>query len=489
MRTLTLKDTGLLKSQCYINGAWVDAADGSTIAVLNPADGSHLGFVPNAGKDLTQQAIDGAAKAQTEWKARTAEDRARILRRWYELMLAHQDDLALIMTYEQGKPLAEAKGEIAYAASYIEWFAEEARRVYGEMVPSPWQDKRILVTHEPVGVCAAITPWNFPSAMITRKVAPALAAGCAIIVKPAEQTPMSALAMAELGQRAGIPAGVFSVITGDARAIGGVLTASPVVRKLTFTGSTEVGRILATQCAPTLKKMSLELGGNAPFIVFDDADLDEAVQGALASKYRNTGQTCVCANRLLVQSGVYDAFATKLAAAVTALKVSHGLEEGAAQGPLIDTDALAKVEDLVHDAVKHGARVLTGGKRHSLGGTFYEPTILGDVTPAMRIASEEVFGPVAPLFKFETEAEAIALANSTDFGLAAYFYANDMSRVWRVAEAIQAGMVGVNTGIISTAVAPFGGVKQSGMGREGAHQGIEEYMDTKYICMGGIHTR
>jgi len=487
MRTLTLKDTGLLKSQCYINGAWVDAADGSTIAVLNPATGSHIGSVPNAGKDLTQQAIHGAAQAQAEWKARTAEDRARILRRWYELMLTHQDDLALIMTYEQGKPLAEAKGEITYAASYIEWFAEEARRVYGEMVPSPWQDKRILVTHEPVGVCAAITPWNFPSAMITRKVAPALAAGCAIIVKPAEQTPLSALAMAELGQRAGIPAGVFSVITGDARAIGGVLTASPVVRKLTFTGSTEVGRILATQCAPTLKKMSLELGGNAPFIVFDDADLDEAVQGALASKYRNTGQTCVCANRLLVQAGVYDAFAAKLAAAVTALKVSHGLEEGAAQGPLIDTDALAKVEDLVGDAVKHGARVLAGGKRHTLGGTFYEPTILGDVTPAMRIASEEVFGPVAPLFKFETEAEAIALANNTEFGLAAYFYANDMSRVWRVAEAIQAGMVGVNTGIISTAVAPFGGVKQSGMGREGSHQGIEDYMDTKYICMGGIN--
>ena len=487
MRTLTLKDTGLLKSQCYINGAWVDAADGSTIAVLNPATGSHIGSVPNAGKDLTQQAIHGAAQAQAEWKARTAEDRARILRRWYELMLTHQDDLALIMTYEQGKPLAEAKGEITYAASYIEWFAEEARRVYGEMVPSPWQDKRILVTHEPVGVCAAITPWNFPSAMITRKVAPALAAGCAIIVKPAEQTPLSALAMAELGQRAGIPAGVFSVITGDARAIGGVLTASPVVRKLTFTGSTEVGRILATQCAPTLKKMSLELGGNAPFIVFDDADLDEAVQGALASKYRNTGQTCVCANRLLVQAGVYDAFAAKLAAAVTALKVSHGLEEGAAQGPLIDTDALAKVEDLVGDAVKHGARVLAGGKRHTLGGTFYEPTILGDVTPAMRIASEEVFGPVAPLFKFATEAEAIALANNTEFGLAAYFYANDMSRVWRVAEAIQAGMVGVNTGIISTAVAPFGGVKQSGMGREGSHQGIEDYMDTKYICMGGIN--
>ena len=483
MHTLPLKDTGLLKSQCYINGAWMDAGNASTIAVLNPANGSHIGSVPNAGQALAQLAIDGAAKAQAEWKMRTAEDRARILRRWYELMLAHQDDLALIMTSEQGKPLAEAKGEIAYAASYIEWFAEEARRVYGEMVPSPWQDKRILVTHEPVGVCAAITPWNFPSAMITRKVAPALAAGCAIIVKPAEQTPLSALAMAELGQRAGIPAGVFSVITGDARAIGGVLTASPVVRKLTFTGSTEVGRILATQCAPTLKKMSLELGGNAPFIVFDDADLDEAVQGALASKYRNTGQTCVCANRLLVQAGVYDAFAAKLAAAVTALKVSHGLEEGAAQGPLIDTDALAKVEDLVGDAVKHGARVLAGGKRHTLGGTFYEPTILGDVTPAMRIASEEVFGPVAPLFKFETEAEAIALANNTEFGLAAYFYANDMSRVWRVAEAIQAGMVGVNTGLISTEVAPFGGVKQSGLGREGSSHGVEDYMEVKYVCL------
>jgi succinate-semialdehyde dehydrogenase / glutarate-semialdehyde dehydrogenase len=489
MQTLQLKDAQLLKSQCYINGSWVDASNASTIAVLNPADGSHIASVPNTGKAQAQLAIDGAAKAQAEWKLRTAEDRARILRRWYELMLAHQDDLALIMTSEQGKPLAEAKGEIAYAASYIEWFAEEARRVYGEMVPSPWQDKRILVTREPVGVCAAITPWNFPAAMITRKVAPALAAGCAIIVKPAEQTPLSALAMAELGQRAGIPAGVFSVITGDAREIGGVLTASPVVRKLTFTGSTEVGRILAAQCAPTLKKMSLELGGNAPFIVFDDADLDEAVQGALASKYRNTGQTCVCANRLLVQAGVYDAFAAKLATAVQALKVSHGLDEGAAQGPLIDADALAKVEDLVADAVQHGARVLTGGKRHALGGTFYEPTILGDVTTAMRIASEEVFGPVAPLFKFNTEAEAIALANNTEFGLAAYFYANDMARVWRVAEAIQAGMVGVNTGIISTAVAPFGGVKQSGMGREGSHQGIEEYMDTKYICLGGVGAR
>jgi len=486
MSTLKLKDAGLLKSLCYINGEWIGANAPSAIQVTNPATGTVITTVPRLGKEETQRAIDGASDALNGWKARTAEARGRILRRWYELMMEHQDDLALIMTSEQGKPLAEAKGEIAYAASYIEWFAEEARRVYGEMVPSPWHDKRILVTHEPVGVCAAITPWNFPAAMITRKVAPALAAGCAIVVKPAEQTPLSALAMAELGQRAGIPAGVFSVITGTSREIGGVLTSSPVVRKLTFTGSTEVGRVLAAQCAPTLKKMSLELGGNAPFIVFDDADLDEAVQGALASKYRNTGQTCVCANRLLVQSGVYDAFSKKLAAAVAEMKVGNGLDQDTTQGPLIDEAALTKVEELVSDAVQHGAQVLAGGKRHALGGTFYEPTILGNVTKEMRIATEEVFGPVAPLFKFETEAQAIALANNTEFGLAAYFYAKDMGRVWRVAEAIHAGMVGVNTGIISTAVAPFGGVNQSGMGREGAHQGIEEYMDTKYICLGGV---
>lgn len=486
MSTLKLKDAGLLKSLCYINGEWIGVNAPSAIQVTNPATGTVITTVPRLGKEETQRAIDGASDALNGWKARTAEERGRILRRWYELMMEHQDDLALIMTSEQGKPLAEAKGEIAYAASYIEWFAEEARRVYGEMVPSPWHDKRILVTHEPVGVCAAITPWNFPAAMITRKVAPALAAGCSIVVKPAQQTPLSALAMAELGQRAGIPAGVFSVITGTSREIGGVLTASPVVRKLTFTGSTEVGRVLAAQCAPTLKKMSLELGGNAPFIVFDDADLDEAVQGALASKYRNTGQTCVCANRLLVQSGVYDAFSKKLAAAVTAMKVGNGLDQDTTQGPLIDEAALTKVEELVGDAVQHGAQVLAGGKRHALGGTFYEPTILGHVTTDMRIATEEVFGPVAPLFKFETEADAIALANNTEFGLAAYFYAKDMGRVWRVAEAIHAGMVGVNTGIISTAVAPFGGVNQSGMGREGSHQGIEEYMDTKYICLGGV---
>jgi succinate-semialdehyde dehydrogenase/glutarate-semialdehyde dehydrogenase len=420
------------------------------------------------------------------WKARTADDRARILRRWFELMMAHQDDLALLMTTEQGKPLAESRGEIAYAASYIEWFAEEARRLYGEFIPSPWADKRIVVTREPVGVCAAITPWNFPAAMITRKVAPALAAGCTIIVKPASQTPLSALAMVELALRAGVPAGVFNVITGDARPIGGVLTASPVVRKLTFTGSTEVGRVLAAQCAPTLKRMSLELGGNAPFIVFDDADLDEAVAGAMASKYRNTGQTCVCTNRLLVQDGVYDAFAEKLCHAVAALKVGNGLEPGVEQGPLIDMHALTKVEELVVDATARGARVLTGGRRHALGGTFYEPTVLADLTPDMRIAKEEIFGPVAPLFRFTTEAQAIQMANDTEFGLAAYFYSRDVGRVWRVSGALEYGMVGINSGVISTAVAPFGGVKQSGVGREGSSHGIDEYVDTKYLCMGGL---
>lgn len=482
--SLTLQDPTLLKSQGYINGQWLDADDGATIQVCNPATGVLVGTVPHMGAAAAQQAITAAQQAFECWKRRTADDRARVLRRWYELMLQHQDDLALIMTSEQGKPLAEAQGEIAYAASYIEWFAEEARRVYGEVIPSPWPDKRIVTTREPVGVCAAITPWNFPAAMITRKVAPALAAGCTIIVKPAEQTPLSALAMAELAHRAGVPAGVFNVITGDAPAIGGVLTASPVVRKLSFTGSTEVGRLLAAQCAPTLKKMSLELGGNAPFIVFDDADLDAAVQGAMASKYRNTGQTCVCANRLLVQSGVYEAFAAKLAAAVQALRVGQGTGDGVHLGPLIDLPALNKVEALVTDAVQQGARVLTGGQRHALGGTFYEPTVLVDVTPDMRIAHEEIFGPVAPLLRFDTEAEAIALANATEFGLAAYFYAGHLGRAWRVAEGIQAGMVGVNTGIISTAVAPFGGVKQSGMGREGSLHGMDDYLHIKYVCMG-----
>lgn len=486
MNSLQLQDPNLLKSQCLINGVWVDALDGASIEVRNPANGTLIATIPNAGATQTHDAIRAAELALPAWKARTAEDRARILRRWFELMMANQDDLALLMTSEQGKPLAEARGEITYAASYIEWFAEEARRLYGECIPSPWADKRIVVTREPVGVCAAITPWNFPSAMITRKVAPALAAGCTIIVKPATQTPLSALAMAELALRAGVPAGVFSVITGDPHPIGGALTSSPTVRKLTFTGSTEVGRILAAQCAPTLKRMSLELGGNAPFIVFEDADLDEAVAGAMTSKYRNTGQTCVCTNRLLVHDSVYEAFAEKLCKAVAALKVGNGLEEGVAQGPLIDEPAIAKVEELVADATAQGARVLTGGRRHALGGTFFEPTVLADLTPNMRIAKEEIFGPVAPLFRFTTEAQAIQMANDTEFGLAAYFYSRDVKRVWRVSGALEYGMVGINSGVISTAVAPFGGVKQSGMGREGSSHGIDEYVDTKYLCLGGL---
>jgi succinate-semialdehyde dehydrogenase/glutarate-semialdehyde dehydrogenase len=486
MNTLLLQDTNLLKTQSLIDGAWVDALDGATLEVRNPATGALIATIPNAGAAQTHEAIRAAELALPAWKARTADDRSRILRRWFELMMAHQEDLALLMTSEQGKPLAESRGEITYAASYIEWFAEEARRLYGEFIPSPWADKRIVVTREPVGVCAAITPWNFPAAMITRKVAPALAAGCTIIVKPATQTPLSALAMAELALRAGVPAGVFNVITGDARPIGGALTSSPVVRKLTFTGSTEVGRVLAAQCAPTLKRMSLELGGNAPFIVFEDADLDEAVAGAMASKYRNTGQTCVCTNRLLVQESVYEAFAEKLCKAVATLKVGNGLEDGVAQGPLIDEPALAKVEQLVADATARGARVLTGGRRHALGGTFYEPTVLADLTPDMRIAKEEIFGPVAPLFRFTTEAQAIQMANDTEFGLAAYFYSRDVGRVWRVSGALEYGMVGINSGVISTAIAPFGGVKQSGMGREGSSHGIDEYVDTKYLCMGGL---
>ncbi|MEJ8294569.1 NAD-dependent succinate-semialdehyde dehydrogenase [Delftia acidovorans] len=481
---LALRDPSLLKNLCLIDGQWLAADDGSRIDVHNPATGESVGHVPRMGEAETQRAIAAAERAFTLWKQQTAEARARLLQRWFELMMENQEDLALIMTSEQGKPLAESRGEIAYAASYVQWFAEEARRIYGSTVPAPWADKRIIVTKEPVGVCAAITPWNFPAAMITRKVAPALAAGCTIIVKPAQQTPLSALAMAELAQRAGIPEGVFSVITGSSRAIGGVLTASMAVRKLTFTGSTEVGRVLAEQCAPTLKKMSLELGGNAPFIVFDDADLDAAVEGAMASKYRNTGQTCVCANRLLVQDGVYDAFMARLKVAVQALKVGNGLEAGVGQGPLIDQAAVDKVEELVADAVKNGAEVVLGGKRHALGGTFYEPTILANATDRMRIAREEVFGPVAPVFRFKTEEEAIRMANDTEYGLAAYFYARDVGRVWRVGEALEYGMVGINSGIISTAVAPFGGVKQSGMGREGGAAGIEEYLSTKYLCMG-----
>jgi succinate-semialdehyde dehydrogenase / glutarate-semialdehyde dehydrogenase len=483
---MNIQDQDLLRSQCFIAGQWITADEGHAITVRDPATGVELGTVPDAGAAETRRAIDAAQAAFEPWRERTADERSRLLRRWYELLMAHQEDLAVIMTSEQGKPLAEARGEIAYAASYIEWYAEEAKRIYGDVMPSPWGDKRIVVLKEPVGVCAAITPWNFPAAMITRKVAPALAAGCTIVVKPASQTPLSALALAVLAERAGIPPGVFSVVTGKASVIGAELTANPLVRKLTFTGSTEVGRLLSAQSAPTLKKLSMELGGNAPFIVFDDADLDAAVEGVIASKYRNTGQTCVCTNRLLVHDTVYDAFADKLAQAVAGLKVGHGLEAGVTQGPLIDGHALAKVEALVADVVAQGGRVVAGGKRHALGGTFYEPTLLVDVKPSMRVAQEEIFGPVAPLFRFKTDAEAIQMANDTEFGLAAYFYSRDLRRVWRVAEKLQYGMVGINTGILSTAVAPFGGVKQSGMGREGSRYGIEAYIDTKYLCLGGL---
>jgi succinate-semialdehyde dehydrogenase/glutarate-semialdehyde dehydrogenase len=480
-----MTDTSSLNmSACWLDGQWAHAADGAVIAVHNPATGERVGQVPRLGEADTQRAIDAAERALGPWRDRTADDRARLLRRWCELVLAHQEELALIMTLEQGKPLAEARGEIAYAASYIEWFAEEAKRVYGDVIPSPWADKQLIAVKEPVGVCAAITPWNFPAAMITRKVAPALAAGCTIIVKPASQTPLSALALARLAEQAGIPGGVLQVITGCASAIGGALTRSAVVRKLSFTGSTEVGRTLAAQCAPTLKKLSLELGGNAPFIVFDDADLDAAVQGVIASKFRNTGQTCVCTNRILVQRSVLEPFSDKLATAVSVLQVGDGREAGVSQGPLIDTAALDKVEALVADAVARGARVLTGGQRHALGGTFYQPTLLAGVTPQAALAQEEIFGPVAPLFAFDTEEEALRLANDTEFGLAAYFYSRDLARVWRVSRRLEYGMVGINSGIISTPVAPFGGVKQSGYGREGSRHGIDEYTQLKYLCLG-----
>ena len=483
---LNLQNPALLRSQCYINGQWVAANSGKTLTIHNPANGEQIAQVPACGAEETRQAIAAAEAAWPAWRALTAVQRGRILRRWADLMLANQDDLALIMTAEQGKPLAEAKGEIAYAASFLEWFAEEGRRAYGDIIPSPVASSRMLVIKQPVGVCAAITPWNFPSAMLTRKLGPAMAAGCTMVCKPAEQTPLSALALAVLGAEAGVPAGVFNIMTGDPVAIGGELTASPVVRKLSFTGSTEVGKLLMQQCAPTLKKLSMELGGNAPFIVFDDADVDAAVEGAMASKYRNAGQTCVCANRFLVQAGIYDTFAAKLAAKVTRLQVGNGLEAGINQGPLIDEAALNKVEELVADAVKGGATVVGGGSRHELGGTFYKPTVLTNVLPTMRLAKEEIFGPVAPLFKFHEEAEAIQMANDTEYGLAAYFYARDMGRIWRVSEALEYGMVGVNTGMVSTEVAPFGGVKHSGFGREGSRYGIDEYMELKYINMGGL---
>ncbi len=483
---LNLQDPSLLRQECYLDGVWTGAEDGSRFAVTNPATGQVIAQVPRCGAAQAQRAIAAAEKAFADWSQTTAAERSRILRRWFELLLAHQDDLARIMTAEQGNPLAEARGEIVYAASYAEWYAEEAKRAYGEVIPSPWRDRNLLVTREPIGVCAAITPWNFPAAMITRKVAPALAAGCTIIVKPAEQTPLSALALALLAERAGVPAGVFSVITGDAPVIGAEFTASPVVRKLSFTGSTPVGQLLMRDSAATLKKLSLELGGNAPFIVFDDADLDAAVQGAIASKYRNAGQTCVCSNRILVQSGVYEAFAHKLAAAVAGLKVGNGLDEGVVQGPLIDQAALDKVQTLVADAVAQGARVLCGGASHALGGTWYQPTVLADVRPGMAVLREEIFGPVAPLVRFDSEAEAVRLANDTEFGLASYFYSRDHARVWRVSRQLQYGMVGVNTGLISTEVAPFGGVKFSGLGREGSHHGLDEYLALKYVALGGL---
>jgi len=481
---MQLKETSLLKSQIYIDGKWVAADSGEVTQIRNPANGERLASVPNAGGAETRRAIEAAKRALVLWRVRTADERGRILRRWSDLMLAHQEDLARLMTSEQGKPLTESRGEIAYAASFIEWFAEEGRRVYGDVIPSPWPDKRIIVTREPVGVCAAITPWNFPAAMITRKVGPALAAGCTMVLKPAPQTPLSALAMAELAGRAGVPAGVFSVVTGDERAIGAELTGNPIVRKFSFTGSTEVGRLLAAQCAPTLKHLSLELGGNAPFIVFDDADVEAAVEGAIISKYRNTGQTCVCANRLYVQDGVYDEFSRKLAASVAKLRVGNGLDSEVEQGPLIDSAALGKVEQLVGEAVSQGARALTGGRRHELGGTYYQPTVLVDVKPGMQLANQEIFGPVAPLFRFTHESDAICMANDTEFGLAAYFYARDLGRVWRVADALECGIIGINTGLISTVVAPFGGMKQSGLGREGSRYGIDEYLERKYLCMG-----
>ncbi len=484
--TVNLSNTSLFHERCYIDGAWVDAQDGAVIEVNNPATGSVLGTVPGLATEDTRRAIAAADAAWPEWRAMTGKERAVIMRRWFELMMENQEDLAVLMTTEQGKPLAESRGEIAYAASFIEWFAEEGKRVYGDTMPHPLRGKRIVVLKQPIGVVAAITPWNFPAAMITRKCAPALAAGCTVVSKPASQTPYTALALAELAGRAGMPKGVFNVITGPSAVIGAELTSNPTVRKLGFTGSTEVGKALMAQCADTVKKVSLELGGNAPFIVFDDADLDAAVAGAMASKYRNAGQTCVCANRVLVQNAVYDAFAEKMADAVGKLKVGNGLEDGVQQGPLIDMRAVEKVEFHIADATQKGAQVVAGGSRHALGGTFFEPTLLTQMTPEMAVANEETFGPVAPLFRFHDEEEAIRMANDTKFGLAAYFYSRDIGCIWRVSEALEYGIVGVNEGIISNEVAPFGGMKESGIGREGSRYGMDEFLEIKYLCMGGI---
>ena len=482
---MKLRDPDLLRTRAFIGGKWLDAANGATHSVVNPATREPIGTVPDMGVAETRQAIEAASQAFPAWAALTAKERAAILRRWYELLMANQEDLATLMTAEQGKPLAEAKGEISYGASFIEWFAEEGKRLYGDVIPTHQSDRRLLVLRQPVGVVAAITPWNFPLAMITRKAGPALAAGCTIVIKPASQTPYSALAAAALAARAGVPAGVLNVVTGvDAAAIGAELTANPAVRKVTFTGSTAVGKKLMAQCAGTVKKLTMELGGNAPFIVFEDADLDAAVAGAIASKYRNSGQTCVCANRLLVQAPVYEAFARKLVHAVTQLRVGDGLKGPTDQGPLIDAGALAKVEQHIADAVGKGARIALGGKRHALGGTFFEPTVVTEVTPAMRMAREETFGPIAPLFRFESEQDAIRMANDTEFGLAAYFYTRDLARSWRVSEALEYGMIGLNTGLFSTEVAPFGGVKESGIGREGSRYGILDYTELKFVCVG-----
>ena len=479
MTTLSLKDSQLLRQRAYIAGRWCEADNRKSFPVTNPATGEMLAQVPGMEAAETRRAIEAAKAAWPEWRRKTAKERATLLRKWHDLMMANVDDLAWIMTAEQGKPLAESKDEISYAASFIEWFAEEGKRVYGDTIPSPWNDRRLLVVKEPVGVCCAITPWNFPAAMITRKAGPALAAGCTMVVKPAESTPLSAFALAVLAERAGIPAGVFNVLTEEPRAIGGEMTSNPDVRKITFTGSTGVGRLLMSQSADTIKKLSLELGGNAPLIVFDDADLDAAVEGTIISKFRNSGQTCVCANRVYVQHGVYDAYAEKLVVAVKQLKVGNGLEPGVLQGPLIDEAAVEKAEDHISDAVSKGARVLLGGKRHSLGHTFFEPTVLADVTAKMKVAREETFGPVAPLFRFYKDEEAVQLSNDTEFGLASYFFGRDIGRIWRVADQLEYGMVGINTGLISTEAAPFGGIKQSGLGREGSHYGIDEFLEVK----------
>ncbi|MFV0888626.1 NAD-dependent succinate-semialdehyde dehydrogenase [Metapseudomonas otitidis] len=482
---MTLDDLNLLREQAYVNGQWIEADDDARFAVTNPANGELIAEVASLGRAETARAIDAAQAALPAWRARTAKERSTILRRWYELIMANQEDLARLLSWEQGKPLAESRGEIAYGASFIEWFAEEAKRVYGDVIPHDKPGRRLVVIKQAIGVVAAITPWNFPNAMITRKVGPALAAGCTVVLKPASETPLSALALAALGERAGIPAGVLNIVPGTrSREIGAELTGNPLVQKLSFTGSTGIGKLLMAQCAETIKKVSLELGGNAPFIVFDDADLDAAVQGALGSKFRNTGQTCVCTNRLLVQRGVYDEFARRLVAAVNALKVAPADDDGAQQGPLINAKAVAKVEEHIADAVAKGARVLAGGKPHALGGNFFEPTVLGEVTPEMLVARDETFGPLAPIFRFDTEEQAIAMANDTEFGLASYLYTRDLGRAWRVSEALEYGMVGVNEGLISTEVAPFGGIKQSGLGREGSRYGIDDYIEQKYMCLG-----